>query len=290
MVCYGAPVHMLPLLALIPLATAAEVTCPAPSSAVDSALSAAEKAYAGLDEDGFFAAASQASTLLGCVSEPISPTLAARFHRVQGIAAFARKDRETAVLDFGAARAADPDYTFPETLVPPGNKMLQDYVALDLSLVTRTRVPAPATGALTFDGRTSLERPELVPTIAQFLDSDGRPTLTIWLRPNDPMPVYTPRTTQKKSGKGRTLAGVGLQVAGVGLAAWGSNAFYAAQCGAERYANQLTPEELAVYEEEELKPLRLTGLGLMAAGGVGLIAGGALLVVHPTGASVTVVW
>lgn len=281
---------MLPLTILLaaPPAVAAEAACPAAPDAVDRALSEAEYAYSGMDETGFFAAVDRAKTLLGCVDRALPPSVAARYHRVSGIAAWARKDRDQAVLAFGAARATDPVYLFPPGLVPPGNVLMTMYGELDTSTVTFSHLPAPASGVIYFDGKATLDRPANVPTVAQVQNGQGQMVQSVWLLPADPMVPYEARSKDRHTG--RRIAGAIAAVAGAGLAGWGVSSFLAAEKGEDAYLDRLGTEDADTYRRDQVIPMQRAGLVLIGLGGIGLGAGGALLFLDTTGAAVTFRW
>lgn len=267
---------MLALLLILTPARADEPLCPAGPADVEADLVAAETAYASLDEDGFFAALSRAEQRLGCLNSVASPGLSAHLHRLEGLAAFARRDPEAARLDFAAARRADGDYAFPTTLIPPGHELRKLYESYDLSQVTTVRVAAPATGTIYFDGVASTIRPTNVPTVAQVVAPSGTPLQSAWLAPGAPMVAYEPRG-DKPDGRGRRIAGVGLTVASLGAIGWGTASLISANQGMDSYYYDLSREDAALYLDDQIRPLRTRGMIAVAGGGVGLLAGEAMV-------------
>ncbi len=152
-------------------------------------LEAAEGAFADRDRDGVFQHSQAAVDLLPCIEEPFRAPDAARYHRVQGLRHYLAADEEGASAYFAAARFAQPDYKLPTSLVPSGHPAQQLYAGADSFAVATEAVAAPL-GTVTFDGRSTLERPATRPTIVQVLDADGAVLLTDVLEPGEAMPSY----------------------------------------------------------------------------------------------------
>ncbi len=161
------------------------------SSDLSRQVEAAEQAYGDLDIDGFIAATDTLAAALPCLSEPVTRSTAANVHRVVGLRAFVDKDGENAKLAFAAGRAIQPDYRFPDTLIPPGNPILSDYEAIPLSIESRTTPPDLASeGAWRFDGQDGVERPTTWPTVAQALDARGAVKGSVYLWPGDTLQAF----------------------------------------------------------------------------------------------------
>lgn len=267
---------MLVLLLILTPARADEALCPAATVDVENDLVAAEEAYASLDEEGFFAALARAETRMGCVNSVVTPGLSAHMHRLEGLAAFARRDPELARADFAAARRADESYTFPTRLIPPNHELRKLYSSFDLGDVTTVRVAPPASGTIYFDGQASTTRPTNVPTIAQVVSPTGAPTQSAWLAPGAPMVNYEPRSG-KATDRARRIAGVGLTAVSLGAVGYGAASLIAANQGMDTYYYDLSRDDAAAYLNEEIRPLRTRGLIAMAGGGAGLLAGEAMV-------------
>lgn len=186
----------LPLLALLLGASPAHADgtgCAAPTSTADvlAALELAEAAYADADLAALQVARDRALQTLPCVSETMSRTLIARFHRTMGLTAFVTADTERAERAFAAARTIEPGYVFPAEVVPPGNPALDHYqaMAVDRPLLAPLD-PLPAEGLLLLDGRPATARPASWPVVAQVLDETGRVQATSWTWPDEALPAY----------------------------------------------------------------------------------------------------
>lgn len=169
----------------------AEAACAAPAHVADveAAMGEAETAY-GKDLPAFQAASTRAFALLPCVADAIEPSVAARYHRVVGLVAYVARDPASEISAFAAARSVDPAYSFPETMVPAGNPLRQDYLAVDVSGTASTAVPAPATGEVRLDGKAAAARPAEWPTLFQLVGIDGHVLTSAYLLASDPLPAF----------------------------------------------------------------------------------------------------
>lgn len=189
---------------LLQLSVASFATCPTPSATADliASLDAAKAAFADLDVPSFRAAVARMEVQLPCTSDEVTRELSAEIHRMQGLLAFANQSPDRAQSAFAAARGIEPEYRFPETLVPAGNPLLSDYSAL-APVSTQTAVPAPGSGVLLFDGQLGGARPDHLPVLFQHINGEGTVAITSYLWPNDPLPGY-PLSDTNPSGRGRT--------------------------------------------------------------------------------------
>ena len=270
---------LLPLSALLtPAALAAPQGCDeatAPGQIKD-ALDAAEASYANLDLESFLAATEDIEGLIGCSEGPIGAALAARSHRLRGLRAFVDQDEERAKLAFAAARAAEPGYAFPESLLPPGNPVLDLYGAVPLSIGASEPVAEPLEGMLTFDGVRGDERPSAWPTVAQHVIGDTT-SASAYLWPGDALfdypavaPPDPPPAGRAPPEWGRAQTGL---TAGAGISALAGGAFYL-----------LAARSSTAYKSDETDPTDLDGLrdttnlqqtAAIAGGAVALGLGGA---------------
>jgi len=246
------------LLSLSALLTAPALAgdCLAPSTPgqLKAALDDAEARYADLDLDGFLAATELIEPLVDCSSAPIGAALAARTHRLRGLRAFVDQDEERAKLAFAAARAAEPGYSFPESLLPTGNPALDLYGAVPLSIGASESAAAPTEGMLTFDGVRADKRPTAWPTVAQHVvDDTTRASAYLW--PGEalfdyPAPEVQPDPVQSAGRAapewGRAQTGL---TAGAGVSALAGGAFYL-----------LAARSSSAYNSEETDPDELDGL------------------------------
>lgn len=256
--------------------------CPAPAAALAAALAEADLAFQEMDLDAFRAASGRAGLLLGCLSEPLTPALAAAVHRNRGLDAFLARDLTRAPQAFAAARALDPEFAWSEQMLPPRHPVRELYAAQG-SAKAVTTVAEPGLGGLRFDGRATLERPEEVPTILQRLDDAGQVAETLYLWPGEspgwlqPAPRAGGRLGVVRSEE-RAKRGAMVTLGATALAAGVSAlALYdAARREAEVYWDQSTPvDELdgirARVNTRQGLALGAAALGVSAGAGVVLV-------------------
>ena len=173
------------------IATARAQECGASSTTADlqDAIEEAQVRLAELDIAAFKEATHGIERLVPCLRESLPAHLAAEVHRTRAILLFGERDPSSSWV-FAAARAIEPGYAFPTTLIPEGNPVREAYGRVDLSEGKTVAVPPPASGHLQFDGTSALERPIRWPTIVQVFDATGRVAVTAYLAPSDPLPPY----------------------------------------------------------------------------------------------------
>ncbi|MFZ5482152.1 MAG: hypothetical protein ACOZNI_35655 [Myxococcota bacterium] len=212
----------------VAVAFAEECPAPAPLAQLEGRLAAAEAAWSDLDDAAFARVMDEAAIALPCVRERVSPALAARYHRLVGLRLFAAREDARAAGAFAAARAADPGYTFPASLVPEGNAARDLYGRLPLD-AGGAQVPPPKTGTLLFDGVAGDVRPAGRPSIVQVLDARDEVLATAWVGPADAMPPYDAApmpTTRLEGGRKLGPARVAL-LGGAAVSVGGAGAMYA---------------------------------------------------------------
>jgi hypothetical protein len=180
------------LLSLLAAALASEPAagappCRTPWAEVAPTLDGLDAAW-GISEASFRAGFDRLEAALPCLAEVVTPAAAARIHRAQGLDAFLHRDLDRARAAFAAARAADPAYTFPVTMVPEANPVRKLYDSATPTDST-TRLPPPARSVVWLDGVATRERPTDRATLFQ-LDT---PMRSEWLAPPDPPPAYRAR-------------------------------------------------------------------------------------------------
>jgi hypothetical protein len=221
---------MTPLL-LLTFAAAHAADCPTRSQQADIAakFDAAEEAYTSLDVEVFSLSLDEAALMLPCLDAPIDPAFAARNHRMRGLRAYLERDATRAAQSFAAARALQPDYSFPTTLIPEGHSVRKQYASLDVSTPNPTTAPEPIEGWLSFDGTRGLSRPSMWPSIVQLFDAEGRLLSTSYLFPADPLPAYKAKAQPVASAAvaRKPLSPKVPLLIGAGVAAVGAGVLYA---------------------------------------------------------------
>ena len=268
------------ILSLLLVAAQAGAACEGrvPTSEIYANIEAANAAFADLDIEGFRARVAEVAGDLPCVRDPVDGHLSAEVHRLLGLRAAAEDDRIRAKEAFAAARSIEPDYRFPEHVIPPGSPVLEVYTALPLDSRRTTAVPTPAEGRLHFDGRPTVARPSGWPTLLQIYDAQGAVKQTEYLLPSDPMPAYPvpievppPPPPPPRPARVPLLAAAGTAVIATGAMSIAGLATTA------RYNDLSTPDE-------RLPTLRRRSNALAWAAGGGLVVSVAL------GAAVVVTW
>lgn len=202
------------LVALLAGALAAEPPCRTTWAELSPTLDGIDAAW-GFSADTFRAGMTVLEAQLPCLAEALTPERAARVHRAEGLEAFVDRDLDRAREAFAAAKAADPAYTFPVTMVPMGNPVRTLYDASTSGGAT-VPLPPPASGTVRLDGVVTRARPVDRATLFQLERASAASFETRWLGSADPAPEYPQR------GQGFRLP---LLLAGV-AAAGGGTALY----------------------------------------------------------------
>lgn len=168
----------------------AQAACPAEPTSISEALARAEADFRDMDASAFRAGTDEILASTACLSGHVDATLAAQLHRVLGLRAFLDGREEAARLDFAAARTADPQYSFPETLLPRNHPIRAIYEAASTVPAAADPVLPPAQGHLEFDGQETLSRSRAWPTLAVLLDPSGAASQSAYLNPADPLFSY----------------------------------------------------------------------------------------------------
>jgi hypothetical protein len=150
-------------------------------------LDAAEAAWIGADEARFLLTMEEAVLQLPCVTDPVEPSLAARYHRDLGLWLFASQQPELAQAAFAAARRVSPDQGLPLDMAPEGHPVRTIFVASSPDTDLQP-APRPVGGQVLFDGSPG-DRPTQVNAIFQ-LEVDGSASLTQYLQPDSELPAY----------------------------------------------------------------------------------------------------
>ncbi len=181
---------MLLLVSMFVRTAAADCTFQTLPDELSEAIGAAEEAYSTLDEERFRRATTEVDFVLPCLSDPVDSVLATRLHRLRGLGYFAAGDLQAATEALQSARVLDPDYVFPESILPVGFELRDRYEALPGTEGTLRRMPRPRRGALWLDGSESGQRPLDRAALFQQLDPAGQVLQTHYLSPTDPLPSY----------------------------------------------------------------------------------------------------
>lgn len=277
---------MFPVILALGVARAA---CPEPASNAEllGVLRSEEAAYAARDIAGFTTLATRARGMLPCLDEPISPTVAAAWHRasaLQATVAITAESRPTSVASFRAMLASESNYALAPGLAGPGSVVP---AWLDEA---RGAGPGPTEPAaapdhthLLFDGVVGADRPTQRPTILQLEWEDpARVRYTAELGPGDALPdwaalgllpsneVIEP-SRWRLSRRGTLLTGGGA----LALSAAAGLALGLAEANRSDFLNASTPEEASADISRSHALSALGGLSVAGVAGVGV-----LLVLH----------
>ncbi|MEZ4321732.1 MAG: hypothetical protein R3F61_29930 [Myxococcota bacterium] len=180
---------------------------------VEEGLAKASAAYEAADLRAFEIAVEDTRRALPCLGRPLTSSVVAQLHRIEGLAAFVASDTDHVLSAFGGARRLEPDFVFPDSWAPAGNPVrdLYDRGQPDSPVV---EAPLPPSGTLRFDGRPTRERFTEHPTLYQWVELSGNVVRSAYLWPSDPLPPYptVAPIAQKRSARVPLLVagGVGL--------------------------------------------------------------------------------
>jgi hypothetical protein len=143
--------------------------CPAPVTLpeFEARLDAAQAAYAELDPLRFSQKLDVTRALLLCLDEPIGRADAAWVHRLEAFDAWLDHDEAHVLGALRSVFAADPAYTFPPEVAPPGNPFTK--------LVEAARAAGPGSTApfdrpdVRIDGIPAMQLPQDRPYILQVV-------------------------------------------------------------------------------------------------------------------------
>ena len=148
----------------------AQASC-APSE-LDAALSAAEDSFTAGDARAMGRALKDARRSLGCVREPLTPELCARFHLSRALEASLLGDAPMVATSLRAMLHADPLAVLPTDFVPMGHPVR--YAMIQAEETALSFVEGPGSGWLLVDGLRTGAVPVGQPYVLQRTRSDGR--------------------------------------------------------------------------------------------------------------------
>ena len=164
-------------------------------SQLASDLRQAEDAFVAADAPAFLRATTEARAALPCLAEPLTPSVAAAWHRneaLERIVSPTTQDRPVVIAALRAMAIADPGYRFPAKLASEGS-VLPGLLAEATAMgeVPHSRISTPESTMLVLDGAPGRDRPEGLPVIVQLMwREDLRVHATIPLAPDQPDPDW----------------------------------------------------------------------------------------------------
>jgi len=192
-----------------------------PLATLTGSLDAADAAWRAADESTFLLKMEEAHLQLPCLNEPVTPTLAARYHRNAGLWLYVSGDKEATARAFSSAKRVEADHALPADMLPAKHPIRALFDDAPPSTAAAP-VDRPATGQLTFDG-TPGDRPTDAPTVAQLDNPEGGMVFSTYLQPGDTLPAY-PVWVKPKGPLAQHKLGFGL-AAGSGALLVGGGVF-----------------------------------------------------------------
>ncbi|MCO4744244.1 MAG: hypothetical protein KC912_05610 [Proteobacteria bacterium] len=95
------------------------------NSALDEQLDEAMLAFASLDEAGFMTAATRSAVMVPCVDAPMTPSLAAAYHRVHSVRFFVSAQKPEALGSLRSAFGIDSSATLSTRIAPEGGALFR---------------------------------------------------------------------------------------------------------------------------------------------------------------------
>lgn len=247
------------------------------SAAFYEQVASGDTAYIRMDIEAFQEARRQASQMIPCLDESLTPAQAAGYHRLEALGAFLGRDHAGAVASLRSVIAAAPGYQLSLEIAPTGHPLRMYFEIAEGSKSAPPVALGPiARGWVTVDGATSTSWPVDRPYLTQQFDSAGGVMVsalrTVGEAPSEELAVDDSfRSVSAKIHTARTLS---LVSAGAALV---TGALY---LGARSSANQFWDPSTPTAELDALRQ-RTNALG-WASAGVGLVAvgtGGAAVLV-----------
>ena len=203
-----------------------------------AATSAAESAFASLDEEGLRSAHDTSLEILMCLQGEVQGMMAAAFHRTTAMVAFLEGDRDRVLHEFNRARLLHLGYEIPARVAPEGHPLWLLYQeAKTMGEGQLQRGIPPADGWLVVDGVRNGARPLDADVVVQVYTMDGELQETVFLAAGDDMPAWGVESvfTRESIRKPAAIAtGVSALATGVlyGLS-WRSRGIYDGEMTAE---------------------------------------------------------
>ncbi len=174
------------------LALAGDCSIPIPQSMFDTKLNDVEEALRNRDSDLMTQKMEQLTDSIPCLAQPVTQVQASRYHTLQGISQFLKKDIDKAQLYFSSARAANSQAEIKTDFYPEGH-MIHNLFSTAPEVSDGENLESPAKGSLLFDGLNSSTRPLYRPTIYQHIQN-GKSISSSLLEPLQEMPDYITET------------------------------------------------------------------------------------------------
>lgn len=170
----------------------ANCTKRANASEITEAAAAGERAFSDMDETGLLREAQRVrEQIIVCVSEQISPSDAAAFHRLMALDAFTRHNDERVVAEFHAARRLEPGYELPESVAPQEHRLRELYTrSASANDGLPETVSSPENGYAIVGGVRNAPRLSSTPVIIQIFGPKDIWIETRYIQPGETLPVW----------------------------------------------------------------------------------------------------
>jgi hypothetical protein len=192
---------------------------------LSGSLQVAEASFAELDVAGFSNSIEETVLfVLPCLKDPIETVVAAQVHRMLALRAYSSRREDLIEPSMLAGRQLEPDYRWPEVLIPEGHEFREQYEALPAVPSGTRTLRSPKDGTVLIDGEATLDLVTERAAIVQYLDGEGQTQWTQYRMPSDDVRSYpvAPRT------RNRLLLAGGAQLVVAGALLGGSAAATAA--------------------------------------------------------------
>jgi hypothetical protein len=255
---------------LLSLASFALADCRVSSVDLARTVEQAELAFGSLDVDSFRTNTTRLDAEVKCLRDLASPALAARIHRLEGLRAWIDQDAERSRASFAAARAIEPEYQFPQAMVPVGHPVLNQY-ELSEPGARFSALAVPANARLFLDGTEAVQRADDRAALAQLLHDKGSIRASALLWPGEPMFPYD---TKQEAAKGPNLP---LSIVAAASLALGITTYALAADTHAQFENPNTDVAALPALQESTNTLFFTsvGAGAIALGtGIGAVVAG----------------
>lgn len=158
------------------------------TDALDEQLDEAMLAFASLDEAGFLTASTTSAIMVPCLEEPVTPSLAAAYHRVHAVRFFVSGQQDESADSMRAAFGIDPDGKLSGRIAPEGGKLFRmQEEALGRPAVANGSLVVPDGLSMMVDGSDGNKVPKDAPHIVHLLE-DGKMAWSGVLAPGGSLP------------------------------------------------------------------------------------------------------
>ena len=140
------------------------------STTFSASIDAATMAFVQRDTEKLHLQIEQLETMLPCLQDPITPTLAATFHLTEGMFFSISGEKLKAQQSFAISKSIDSSIEFPEYIYPKGHPIQVSFETTPAA--KRNEIASPTKEIWYFDGLANVGRPIDTPTIFQVTEHD----------------------------------------------------------------------------------------------------------------------